>query len=152
MDVITFLVLSLTPGVEPRYAVAAAVLSGWNPLLAVSFGVAAVLALSGVLVTVLSAADRVLLRVPLLRDAWRKYRERVREKAGRYVDRWGALGLALFVAVPAPGTGLYTGALAAYLLNMDLGKAWRALVAGGIASNVLTLMFALSGSALLVAI
>lgn len=37
----------------------------------------------------------------------------------RHVERWGWIGLALFLAVPLPGSGVYTGSLAAIALGMD---------------------------------
>lgn len=39
------------------------------------------------------------------------------------IDRYGAWGLLLFVAIPAPGTGAWTGALIAALMNLKLKHA-----------------------------
>ena len=39
------------------------------------------------------------------------------------VDRYGALGLILLVAIPLPGTGAWTGSLVAALMKMKLRKA-----------------------------
>ncbi|KAK4538278.1 hypothetical protein CDCA_CDCA17G4303 [Cyanidium caldarium] len=41
-----------------------------------------------------------------------------------------ALALALFVGVPLPGTGAWSGAIAAYLLRMPFGTAMLAITAG----------------------
>ena len=46
------------------------------------------------------------------------------------VQRLGYLGLFLFVAIPLPGTGAWTGALVAAMLNMRLKKAFPAIVLG----------------------
>ncbi len=59
-----------------------------------------------------------------------KYILRVKERAGRYVGRWGYIGLALFVGVPLPFTGAWTGSLAAYILNLEYRKAVIANVVG----------------------
>jgi uncharacterized membrane protein len=45
--------------------------------------------------------------------------ERIRQKAHPKVEKYGVLGLALFVGIPLPGTGAYSGSLAAWLLDMD---------------------------------
>ena len=58
--------------------------------------------------------------------------ERVRSKAHPLVERWGLPGLALFVAVPLPGTGAYSGTAAAWLLDIP----WRRAVLG-VAAGVL---------------
>lgn len=61
----------------------------------------------------------------------------------RYTERYRALGfigLALFVAVPLPMTGVWTGALAAWILRMEKRYAIPALILGtGMATIVVTL-------------
>ena len=39
------------------------------------------------------------------------------------IDKYGLLGLILFVGIPLPGTGAWTGALVASVFNMDIKKA-----------------------------
>ncbi|GAB4277401.1 MAG: small multi-drug export protein [Coriobacteriia bacterium] len=56
--------------------------------------------------------------------------ERVREKARPRIERFGVLGLALFVAVPLPGTGAYSGTVAAWMLGMGWKKALLGVVVG----------------------
>ncbi|MDZ4065033.1 MAG: small multi-drug export protein [Coriobacteriia bacterium] len=47
--------------------------------------------------------------------------ESIRKKAHPLVEKYGVLGLAVFVAIPLPGTGAYSGSVAAWMLDMD----WR---------------------------
>ena len=70
---------------------------------------------------------------------------RLEQKAhlkGRMVTKYKYLGLAIFVAIPLPGTGAWTGALAAAFLDMPLRKALPSIFAGvlvaGIAISILT--------------
>ena len=49
---------------------------------------------------------------------------------GRKVTKYRYLGLMIFVAIPLPGTGGWTGALVAAFLDMRLRKAMPAIVAG----------------------
>ena len=49
---------------------------------------------------------------------------------GRLVNRYKYLGLAIFVAIPLPGTGVWTGALAAAFLDMPLRKALPSILIG----------------------
>ena len=46
------------------------------------------------------------------------------------VAKYGAVGLALFVAVPLPGTGAWTGALAAFLFGIPKRWALPAITVG----------------------
>ena len=68
--------------------------------------------------------------------------ERKAHLKGRRVTKYKYLGLMLFVAIPLPGTGAWTGALAAAFLDMPLRKALPSIFAGiliaGAAISVLT--------------
>lgn len=56
--------------------------------------------------------------------------EKIRVKAHPYVEKYGFLGLAVFVAIPLPGTGAYSGTAAAWLLDMDKRKGFVAVSLG----------------------
>ncbi|MCX8006526.1 MAG: small multi-drug export protein [Coriobacteriia bacterium] len=56
--------------------------------------------------------------------------EGVRAKARPLVERYGFVGLALFVAVPLPGTGAYSGTAAAWLLDLEPKRAFLAVSLG----------------------
>ena len=68
--------------------------------------------------------------------------ERKSHLQGRRVTKYKYLGLMLFVAIPLPGTGAWTGALAAAFLDMPLRKAIPSIFAGiliaGIVISILT--------------
>ena len=68
--------------------------------------------------------------------------ERKAHLKGRRVNKYKYLGLALFVAIPLPGTGAWTGSLAAAFLDMPLRKALPSIFIGiivaGIAISILT--------------
>ena len=56
---------------------------------------------------------------------------------GRMVTKYKYLGLMIFVAIPLPGTGAWTGALAAAFLDMRLRKALPAIFLGVLIAGVL---------------
>ena len=56
--------------------------------------------------------------------------ERKAQLKGRKVSKYKYLGLMIFVSIPLPGTGGWTGALAAAFLDMPLRRAMPALVFG----------------------
>ena len=56
---------------------------------------------------------------------------------GRKVSKYKYLGLAIFVGVPLPGTGAWTGSLAAAFLDMPLRRAIPSVVAGVVTAGVL---------------
>ena len=69
--------------------------------------------------------------------------ERKAHLKGQKVLKYQYLGLWLFVAIPLPGTGAWTGALVAALLDIRLRNAFPAITAGVvIAGAVITLLTA----------
>lgn len=67
-------------------------------------------------------------------------RARVRLKGEAQVQRLGALGLFLFVAVPLPGTGAWSGAVLAVVLGVRRRYAFPALALGVVAAGLLVLL------------
>jgi uncharacterized membrane protein len=56
--------------------------------------------------------------------------EGIRAKAHPLVEKYGVIGLAVFVAIPLPGTGAYSGTAAAWLLDMDPKRAFLGVSLG----------------------
>ena len=50
------------------------------------------------------------------------------------------IGLCLFVAVPLPGTGAYSGALAAHIFGLKNKKAFVSIAAGVVIAGVLVML------------
>lgn len=66
--------------------------------------------------------------------------DRLEKKAhlkGEKVSRYKYLGLAIFVAIPLPGTGAWTGALAAAFLDMPLRKGVPSIFLGVLIAGLL---------------
>lgn len=55
------------------------------------------------------------------------------------------VGLALFVGVPLPATGAYTGSLIAYIMGLDRKRATLAIAAGVVIAGVLVWILATLG-------
>ena len=56
------------------------------------------------------------------------------ERKSKEADKKGMLGLFLFVAVPLPGTGVWTGCAIASLLKMNKKQAALAIFLGNVAA------------------
>jgi len=79
----------------------------------------------------------------ILTRGWIKYLERAQKKlAGKY-EKSGLVALMLFVAIPLPFTGAWTGAVAAFVLGIPFKKSFLSVSAGvliaGIIVGILTL-------------
>ena len=70
------------------------------------------------------------------------------EKNKAKVLKYAFWGLVLFVAIPLPGTGAWTGALVAAMLDMPLKKAFPSVVLGVVGAGLLVAFVSYGAAAL----
>lgn len=63
-------------------------------------------------------------------------------KKGKNIKKYSIIGLIIFVAIPLPGTGVWTGSLAAILFNIRFKHAFPAITLGN--TIAATIVFILS--------
>ncbi|MEM0006277.1 MAG: small multi-drug export protein, partial [Ignisphaera sp.] len=61
------------------------------------------------------------------------------------VNRYSIIGLAVFVAIPLPGTGAWTGSLVAYILGIDRRRALVAIELGVIGASLIVSLASILG-------
>lgn len=71
------------------------------------------------------------------------------EKNKEKVLKYAFWGLALFVAIPLPGTGAWTGALVAAMLDMPLKKAFPSILIGVLGAGVIISFISYGAAALI---
>jgi len=68
--------------------------------------------------------------------------EKARNKLSRNLEKWGWLGIAVFVAIPLPITGAWTGTLGAWILGVSKKRTMAAVILGVvIAGAIVTAVF-----------
>ena len=75
-------------------------------------------------------------KIPRLDHFVGRLEERARKKSG-VVEKYAFLGLFILVAIPLPGTGAWTGALVAAMLEMRLKHAFPAIALGVVAAGII---------------
>jgi uncharacterized membrane protein len=70
----------------------------------------------------LSTLHKILSPIRFYNDLFQRIVMRARNKLKDKVDRYGYWGIVLFVGIPLPITGAYTGALGAWILGMKPRK------------------------------
>ena len=70
--------------------------------------------------------------------AWAKSLARAQEKFAKDYTEYGLIGLMIFVGIPIPMTGAWTGSLAAFVFGIPFKKAWPFVFAGVIISAIIT--------------
>ncbi len=66
-----------------------------------------------------------------------KWLERKVEKHKGQIEKYSYVGVALFVGIPLPGTGAWTGTLIASVLGMDPKKSFVAALVGVLGASVI---------------
>lgn len=66
-------------------------------------------------------------------------------KNKKLIERYGALGLAIFVAIPLPMTGAWTGAAIASIFRIRFRYAFWSVVIGVIGAGIIVSILALTG-------
>ena len=74
-------------------------------------------------------------RLPCFEKLVRWLRAKAEKGRGK-VEKYAVVGLAVFVAIPLPGTGAWTGSLVAALMGMRFSKAMISVIAGVLAAGV----------------
>jgi len=96
------------------------------------------------IILLLDPAANLIGKVPPLKKIMDMVFERTRRRSG-VVERYGRLGLVLLVAIPLPGTGAWTGSLAAFLLGIDLRKAFPPIMLGVLIAGIIVTILSLAG-------
>jgi uncharacterized membrane protein len=78
----------------------------------------------------LSTLHRLFLKLAWYEKLFTRFVGRAREKLRGGVEKWGWLGVAVFVAIPLPMTGAWTGTLGAWMLGIPRGKTLLAVILG----------------------
>jgi uncharacterized membrane protein len=117
-DWLWVVLLTLTPTLELRASIPYAILVGeWNLMVAAGVGIVANTALAPLVWLFVDNLMEVFLKVGFIKRLFDWYAEKKKASLEGYVAKYGVYGLALFIGVPFPGTGVYSGCLAAWLLG-----------------------------------
>ncbi|MFH1212021.1 MAG: small multi-drug export protein [Candidatus Woesearchaeota archaeon] len=139
-------VLAAVPISEVRGAIPYGVISGLPfPLV---FAVAVLFNLLAFPITIifLSFFHEKLCGVKFYKKHVDRYLERVHRKVHKKIERYGYLGLAIFVAIPLPLTGAYTGSAGSWLLGMDRKKSFIAVSIGVVVAAIIVSVIVLTGA------
>ncbi len=140
------LFISMIPFVELRGAIPVAMAYyHWPWYTAYGFCVAGNLLPVPFILLFLHRVEHWLRRYPLWDRIMNRLFSQTRRKATSKIERYEELGLILFVAIPLPVTGAWTGSLVAYLFDLDIKKAFACIALGVlIAGTILVVLMLVS--------
>ena len=85
------------------------------------------------------------LKIKIFERIYNKCVKRIQKKMHKPVDKYGTIGLALFIGVPLPGSGVWTGALAAFLLGFKRKEFSMANIVGVLIAGVIVTFVIVAG-------
>ena len=88
---------------------------------------------------------KIITKIPVITKVWDNYVAKTQQKIQKGVDKYGKWALAIFIGIPLPGSGVYTGALAAYLIGLRFKKFMVANVIGVIIAGIAVTVICLTG-------
>ncbi|AEM38166.1 small multi-drug export protein [Pyrolobus fumarii 1A] len=123
----SLLLLSAAPGIEARYAAAIGSAICGPEVIPLAYVVSTI---TGILVyLLLEKVERLIAMIPILLKIYEGVKRRVSKKLK---GARGAFALTLFIAAPLPGSGVWTGALAARLMDLSVKEAVAAICIGNL--------------------
>ena len=138
-DILKTLFTAMLPILEIRGAIPVGVAAGLDPWSAFALGVVGnMLPVPALILLTRHVIDWLKKHGILVR--FTGWLERKGTEKAKTVQQYSFWGLFILVAIPLPGTGAWTGALVASLLNMRLNRALPAITMGVIAAGIIVLV------------
>ncbi len=135
--------ISMLPIAELRGAIPLGIYWGLSPILVFIVAILGNMVPVPFILLFLEGIEKYLRRSEKMARALDWLFERTYKKADEKVRRWEYLALILFVAIPLPGTGAWTGSLIAYLFKFDIKKSMLSIFAGVLIAGAIVLIASL---------
>lgn len=137
-EIIVF-IISMLPILELRGGLLAAALLKLNPIVSYIICIIGnVIPIPIILLFITKIFDK-LKKTKFLKKLVEKIEKKALSKKDK-LEKGEFIGLLLFVGIPLPGTGAWTGALLAALLGMDKKKAFLATILGVILASIIMMI------------
>jgi len=138
---LVIIVLTLVPALELRASIPYGILMAHKHW----FGVFALAVITNILLgpviyLVLEKFLHLLLRIKLMDRFWQRMVVKTQKKIHAKVEKYGVVGLGLFIGVPLPGSGVYSGAAGGYVLGFTHREFLKATVLGVLIAGVVVLI------------
>ena len=130
------LFIAALPLIELRGAIPIGVSMGMSPIHATILGVLGGLIPVPFLLFFLEPIFMYLKSTKLFKGFAEKMVKRTMKK-GRNIKKYSIIGLVIYVAIPLPGTGVWTGSLAAILFNIPIKYALPAIALGNSIAGII---------------
>nr|WP_300006048.1 small multi-drug export protein [Tissierella sp.] len=129
---------AMLPLVELRGAIPLGISLGLDPLSSAIISIAGNIIVVSLLLNILNPLMLHFERTKFFSATLGRIKERSMKKA-KIIKKYSLLGLLIFVSIPLPTTGAWTGALISSILKLDIRKSFIAMSLGLVISGIITL-------------
>ena len=147
---VLIVLLTLTPFLELRASIPYGVLvADKHWLVVAAIAIVVNILLGPIIYFLLDKLLHVALRIGVFKRFWDRMIAKTQKKIHPLVEKYGILGLGLFIGVPLPGSGVYSGAFGGYVLGFRKREFYIATVVGVLIAAAAVTAVVLSGSKIL---
>ncbi len=145
-EILTLIWVTFLPFLELRASIPYGILKGnLNWFLVFIVCVISNIIVGAILYPIIEKIIKVSARIDIIKRIYSNYIERMQKRINRYVEKYGEWALAVFIGIPLPGSGVYSAALAAYLLGLSYKKFMIANIVGVLIAGIIVTIIVLSG-------
>ena len=146
---VNIILLTFFPALELRasipYGIAKTGIDWWW---VVALAVVTNIVLGPIVYVLLDKFLHVMLRIGWFNRLWERFVLPKQKKIHAKVEKYGIWGLSIFIGIPLPGSGVYSGAIGAYLLGFSFKEFFVSTVLGVLIAAAVVTAIVLSGSQL----
>lgn len=137
---LTVMIIAALPIIELRGAIPVGISLGLSPLHAtlISF-IGSMIPVPFILFTI-RPIFKYLRTTKFFKGLVDRLTERSKRGNNKKIKKYGVLGLIVIVAIPLPGTGVWSGSLAAALMNLRFKWAFPAIMLGNLIAAILVML------------
>lgn len=148
-DLLQLILITLIPGLELRASIPyGLIVLSTPPAIVLLVCVLTNILLGPLIYVLLDLLSDALRKIKFIDKLYHQSVERAQRKVKKHVDKYGIWGISIFVGIPLPGSGSYTGALASYVLGLGLRRFALANLIGVLIAAVLVTLIVLTGASL----
>jgi uncharacterized membrane protein len=146
-EILMLIILTLLPFLELRASIPYGIFStnlGWGWVFMICVLVNIILA--PVVYYLFLELIQLFRKIKMIDYCYQKTVVRTQRRVHKYVEKYGVLGLAIFIGIPLPGSGVYSGALAADLLGFKFKDFFKAAIIGVVVAGIIVLLVSVLGN------
>lgn len=146
-EILEVIIYTFIPTLELRFSIPWGILKlGMDPWLVFVVAVISNILLGIVFYSLIDVFMKIVSKIKILDKFYKYYIGKTQKKIKKYVDKYGELGAAVFIGIPLPLSGVYSGAIGAYIIGLPFRKFVVASVIGVLMAAVVVTAVVVTGS------